>query len=45
MSEEADYTHNGQVALRPEHPVRVYRGCHHERHFGMSWTVDRDRAQ
>ena len=45
LFEAADYTHTGGVALRPEHLVRVYRGCRHECRFGMSRTVDRERAQ
>jgi len=25
--------------------VTLYRGCQHDRRFGMSWTDDLDRAQ
>lgn len=42
---DAGYTHDGLPADRPASPVELYRGCHHERRFGMSWTTDRDRAQ
>jgi hypothetical protein len=45
LFEEAGYTHEGQPAPRPSAPVTVYRGCHHERHFGMSWNSDLDRAR
>jgi hypothetical protein len=42
---EAGYTHDGEPAPRPEQAVTVYRGCHHERRFGMSWTTDIERAR
>lgn len=45
LFEEAGYTENGQAAVRPTGPVTVYRGCHHGRRFGMSWTTDLVRAQ
>jgi hypothetical protein len=45
LFEQAGYTHDGQPAKRPTRPVTVYRGCHHDRRFGMSWTADLDRAQ
>ncbi|MCV7221603.1 hypothetical protein [Mycolicibacterium elephantis] len=42
---EAGYTHNTAPAERPAHPVTVYRGCHPERRFGMSWTADHEQAR
>jgi hypothetical protein len=45
LFEIAGYTHDGQPAPRPSAPITVYRGCHHERRFGMSWTPDLERAQ
>jgi hypothetical protein len=45
LFEEAGYTQDGKPASRPEQPVTVYRGCHHERRFGMSWSTDRERAK
>lgn len=45
LFEAAGYTHDGQPAPRPSAPVTVYRGCHHERRFGMAWTDDLERAQ
>lgn len=45
LFEEAGYTVDGEPAPRPEAPVTVYRGCHPERRFGMSWTTDLERAQ
>lgn len=45
LFEEAGYTHDGQPAPQPCQPVTVYRGCHHERRFGMSWTTDLDQAR
>lgn len=45
LFEAAGYTHDGQPAPRPTAPVTVYRGCDHERRFGMAWTDDLERAQ
>ncbi|WP_131705513.1 hypothetical protein [Mycolicibacterium obuense] len=45
LFEEAGYTVDGVPAPRPTAPVNVYRGCHPERRFGMSWTTDIDRAR
>jgi hypothetical protein len=42
---EAGYTHDGKRAPRPSEPVTVYRGCSHDRRFGMSWSTDVDRAR
>lgn len=44
LFEEAGYTHDGQRASRPSAPITLYRGCHHERRFGMAWTDDLERA-
>lgn len=45
LFEEAGYTADGEPAPRPQEPVTVYRGCHPERRFGMSWTTDLERAR
>lgn len=45
LFEDAGYTHDGKPAPRPSAPVNVYRGCHHERRFGMAWTTDLDQAR
>lgn len=34
----AGYTYNFQPAPRPGEPIFLYRGCLHERRFGMAWT-------
>ena len=45
LFDEAGFTRDGLPAQRPDKPVTVYRGCHHDRRFGMSWTTDLDRAR
>ncbi|TAM63550.1 hypothetical protein [Mycobacterium sp.] len=45
LFDEAGYTHGGQPAQRPTQPIELYRGCHRERHLGISWTTDPARAQ
>ncbi len=45
LFDEAGYTVDGQSAPRPTQPVTLYRGCHHDRRFGMSWTADLERAR
>jgi hypothetical protein len=42
---EAGYTHDGEPAPRPSKPVTAYRGCSDDRRFGMSWSIDLDRAR
>lgn len=41
----AGYTHDGLPAPQPTDSVTVYRGCHHERRFGMSWTSNLETAR
>ena len=45
LFEEAGFTRDGKPVPRPQRPVTLYRGCHHERRFGMSWTTDRAQAE
>lgn len=43
--EAAGYTHDGESASRPAESITLYRGCHHERRLGMSWTSNPVVAQ
>jgi hypothetical protein len=44
LFDSAGYTHDGQRASRPTEPITLYRGCHHERRFGPSWTCNFNTA-